>query len=372
MKRIESLAKHGHRWPQVVFLSVLVSLPLLLLFQNFSSIDHPIYDEALGLCVDHQNGNKVLGAHGSNPMKPCGLWIGGDFSKRDMHGLHLTGTTILGSHSPEINLRGAMLKGITAQQSFMMGADLSAATIEQSEFHDTNISNTNFSSSVIRRTAFNRLLSKTNEGAAASGFMPGNNADFSSTQMEGVAFWSVDLQHANFQSAKLDFGLNPSLTLHSKTYRALFENVNASGANFARATLSHGQLANLSFQNAKFHEAQITDSIWCGKIDWTNADLSSSQLQNIEVGTVPCRAQETLIELSRANLQGSNIYFSGLATTAKIKMDGANLKGANMAQMRTLANLKKRVSFRGAIYDKNTQLPFDETTAKLMGMRKVK
>jgi uncharacterized protein YjbI with pentapeptide repeats len=187
----------------------------------------------------------------------------------------------------QINLKNYDLRGL----------DLSGKTIECIIFEDCNLSDVNFSGTIIKQGEFkNGLLIGGNFEKADLSSVDFNGCamqrvNLSHVKIEGVGIKESNLANANFKNASVEFSnLN------------VFKDVNLSYADLSEAKISWFYGENVNFENANFSDASILES-QIRDCKFKNASLENAELYSVIF--TDCEMQKSV--LAKAKI--SNVTF---------------------------------------------------------------
>ena len=211
----------------------------------------------------------------------------------------------------------------------LSGLDLSSRKFEYINFEDCNLSEVNFSGTIIKQSEFkNGLLIGANF----------ENADLSSVHFTGCAMQKVNLSHvriegvgitesnlanASFKSANVEFSnLN------------VFKDVNLSDADLTGSKISWFYGENVNFKNANFTEASILES-QIKNCKFINASLENAELYS--VAFMDCEMQKSVLAKAKIN----NVTFE------KIGLENADFKKSEIGYGSFVDSNLDGVDFRG-------------------------
>jgi uncharacterized protein YjbI with pentapeptide repeats len=181
--------------------------------------------------------------------------------------------------------------------------------------------------------------------------------NFSSAQMQFVDFRDASLRGANFRAGTLA-GVN-------------FENANLESAGFDGATIkpatsnkqANAMFAQASFKGANLVRATFDDAIFCGEVDFSNAEVREASFENVNIdqgtlnfdGTAWWLAYLSPMLLDKLAAQvspGTDKLPRQLETQLqKLLSDAANLSGSDrQATLLAHAILRNEIAWRLAIY----------------------
>lgn len=139
----------------------------------------------------------------------------------------------------------------------------------------------------------------------------------------------------------------------SQKYNSFYgdlEGINRPNANFHNRQLPFVNINSSEFRYGNFEMANMV----CSSIDHSNLQGANLRYVDMEYSEIT-KTNLSGADLSYANLRGCQIRESDFS--------GADLRGADLADC-TVHNSK----FQEAVFDEHTQLPFDKSQAKRLGM----
>ncbi|MCZ0932961.1 MAG: pentapeptide repeat-containing protein [Oligoflexia bacterium] len=170
----------------------------------------------------------------------------------------------------------------------------------------------------------------------------------------------TELQGENLQGAYLrgfEYD-NPSRVLR-------FDN-----ADLRRADLTHSNLLRqVSFENANLEKAKLQNATWHFVII-RGANFKDAKMQGATINTLfNTRAGENIEELYNVSFKRAKMQETKINGEVNDFTDfrEARLQGADLSAVQNLRDAK----LTGAVYDNSTKLPFDDETAKRLGMIKI-
>jgi uncharacterized protein YjbI with pentapeptide repeats len=254
-----------------------------------------------------------------------------DFTGTDLTDANLVKANLSGIDGSEIVLRDAMAMRSRFQDAWMDRADLTEADFTEADLADANLER---STATGARFVKARLRGVKAAGANWAG------CDLTGAKLHGAALTGIDLRNAEL--AEATFG-EVDLT------NARLDAARGAGAKFGQAKLGGARLVGAVLPNANFVQA-----------DLTGADLSAA-------------------DLSRANFTGANLTNAVLrgAVLADANLDGAVLTGADLAEA-DLSGLDPaslglgeaaiaRLSGFGVAFDADAELVFQDVSVARVG-----
>ena len=207
-----------------------------------------------------------------------------------------------------------------------------------------------------------------------------------STQAEDKGFrW--DSGDRKCYNAQKEEGLNPEFSGQcgqwiQKNFTNEFSNGEFQGTRIESSTFQNGKMEYADLQgltsksnrmeNTSFYGSKLLWSLWedsnlrgsdlsyvaVDGSQFKNSDLRNTRLTGASLNGVGFAA----VHLDRADLQDAYMVGAQLITTT---LNNALLCGTDMSNVQVV-----RSTFRGAIYDSSTRLPFSEQEAQKQGMTK--
>ncbi len=294
---------------------------LFAMFQNMKPLDpEAYYDKELGYCVQEKDGKRIIGARNKRASQTCNSIVGQQL----------------------INYKAL-------------------ASTEGSEFLFSQAEKADFSQSLIDGTVFHN-----------SRF---NDSTFELAQIIKSEFLDSDLSGTRFLKSKIDETL----------YKGSEDLLSLRGSNFSEISARDVYFENVDFTNSKFNKAKLFGTTFCGNNNFSGTDLSNANLENIssQNAAKKQRCLDSNLNFSGALLRGASLSFDLKNRAGWCEILGNGQKQKNCAQMKVsfvgadlsgadLSAWPKIIptDFRNAIYDSTTKLPFNETEARRLQMKK--
>ena len=180
-----------------------------------------------------------------------------------------------------------------------------------------------------------------------------SEANLIQANMIGINLRGAIMEGANLYNANL----KNSVLYKTELRKANLIAANMVGANLFMADLREANLSNANLSKAHLFETDLRKVNFNGTILF-GAFLSESNLSGVDLSKADLR--KTCMykaDLRNADLRGADLLYNMLGMA---DLRGANFEGADM----------RGTYLKGAIYNDDTILPFDDTTAKQRGMIK--
>jgi uncharacterized protein YjbI with pentapeptide repeats/energy-coupling factor transporter ATP-binding protein EcfA2 len=234
------------------------------------------------------------GAHWTLPVKRNINMSGASLERINWPDMRLVRANLADADFSDSNLSRANLNECNARFACFNRADLSSATLEQSDFQSADLNGANLSG--VRGNRCNFRRSNLEHAILRAATL--NETDFCGANLAGASFYAATVCRARFVDARLD---DTDFTM-----------TNLEGASFEGLDLRAADLRGASLCKAYMMRCDLQCMCLDG-IDFRNAILEGADL--------------TGASLAGANLTRANLRMTGLAD---VNMEGACLQQANL------------------------------------------
>ena len=293
-------------------------MKFLLLF-SLIVITSPVQARDLGF--RYKDGSCLNGA-GQKGLNPSYIGQCGDLrhvvlSRFSLDEMDLSGTTFEEADLQDSSMRAATLLDVNFKKANLSGVVLEEAILKRNDFSGAILLNAHFAGAQIE----DALFAAANMTGVVLNFSKMAHSSFLGATLTNAEFDSSDLRDSDFTNATAGGAIFKNATLNN----SIVAGANFSGANFSRANLIHISGALTNFSNAILRHADLTSALLPDVL------LNSAQMDN---------ANLTDAQLLRANMRSTALLNSTVTGT----------------------------NFTGALFNRQTALPFSLDEAKSLGM----
>jgi uncharacterized protein YjbI with pentapeptide repeats len=268
-----------------------------------------------------------------------GTLAGEDLSGLDLENEDLAGRDLTGTVLAKANLRGAKLTGAKLIKASLAGAELGGADLSKAACKEADFSRSKGSNLKAMATDFSgaNLAGATWEGAVLTQANL-KEVHAAGATLTGAMLRAANLEESDFARARLD--------------RVDFEDVQASGASFVKATVGQGRFVGASLKEADFSEANLQDAVF-EKSDLTDVMMEKAvavraRFNDVKVDGLRAPGADLTGAIVR-KAQGETPYFEGAklfqATLADATLPGADFSRCDLREARLLGCTLKTAKF---------------------------